>query len=129
MNELTVVYASNHAVPRLSASALADPWAVFVPETLSDALAETIFYVPHVVVIDGREGWLVDFAQHLASVTAPSPRGHDIVVWIGGRIEDAARFPAYVSAWIAPQDIDGDALAALVIEANAMRAHDTPMSA
>ncbi|MBK9123228.1 MAG: hypothetical protein IPM16_08920 [Chloroflexi bacterium] len=125
MNELTIVYASNNPVTRLSASALADQWAVFAPESLSDALAETIFYVPHVVVIDGREGWLPDFAAHLASVTAPSPRTHDIVVWIGGRAEDAARFPSHVTVWMAPYDIDGDALAALLIEANAMRTGGT----
>lgn len=121
MDELTIVYATNQPAPRLNTSAAADRWAVFTPESLSDALAETIFYVPHAVVIDGHEGWLSDFAEHLASVSAPSPRNQDIVVWIGGRREDAARFPSFFTVWVAPNDIEGDALADLLIEADALR--------
>lgn len=119
MTKLTIVYAGSNPETRLLHAASAQEWAIFVPESLADALAMTVFYVPHAVVIDGREDWLTEYAMHLASATGPGPRNHELVVLIGGKPEEAVKFPSFITVWTTAADITGEALADLLEQANA----------
>jgi hypothetical protein len=58
----------------------AQSWHIVQPETLLEAMAASVFYAPHAVVILGDTPWLHDAALNFATMTGPSARNRDILV-------------------------------------------------
>ncbi len=82
-NSLTIVYVSE-SEPRLMDWSEGEHWAIFPTENLPKAMAMSVFYAPHAVVVDGDAPWLDDVLNELISVTGPSARGRDVIIRIGG---------------------------------------------
>ena len=80
MTNLTILYATDDLTSRLHQTHAARGWEVFHPNSINEALAMSIYYTPHAVVIDGDSDWLNELVVNLASVTGPSARLKDIVV-------------------------------------------------
>ncbi|MCU0475623.1 MAG: hypothetical protein MUC99_05870, partial [Anaerolineae bacterium] len=74
------------------------------------AMAWSVFYAPHAVVIDGEAEWLDDALNELLSVTGPSARGRDVIVRVGGA-PFALNVPEFIDFVRLPLDVSGEALA------------------
>lgn len=111
-DSLTIVYVSE-AEPRLMAWRGGENWAIFPTDNMPRAMAMSVFYAPHAVIIDGDADWLDETLAELVSVSGPSARGRDVIIRVGGStlLPDAPDFIDLISL---PSDITPDALAAAV---------------
>lgn len=110
MNTLTILYATDELTSRLHETHAARNWEVFCPTDLNEALALSVFYTPHAIVVDGDSDWLNELTANLANVTGPSARMHDIVV----RLADTALnidVPDFITYVELPSDTTPDELA------------------
>lgn len=120
MTNLTVLYATDELTSRLHATRIARDWEVFHPTSINEALAMTVYYAPHAVVIDGDSDWLNELALNLTSMTGPSARLKDIVV----RLSDVPldlEIPDYIDFHELPAQTSAEELASVLHELNMQR--------
>lgn len=120
MTSLTVLHATDNMTSRLHAASGARHWDVFCPSSINEALALSVYYAPHAVVIDGDSEWLNELVLQLTAVTGPSARMHDIIV----RVADTpltVEVPEFISYHEVPASIAPDALAHLLAALNDQR--------
>ena len=108
-SSLTVVYVSE-SEPRLMDWSDGENWAIFPTENLPMAMAMSVFYAPHAVVVEGDAPWLDDVLAELISVTGASARGRDVIVRIGGTPHYGS-VPEFIDLIHLPCDISPKALA------------------
>lgn len=124
MTNLTVLYVTDALTSRLHDAEVAQNWELFCPASISEALAMTVFYTPHAIVVDGDSPWLNEFTEQLIHSTGPSARMHDIVV----RLADAPLMldiPNFMSFQNLPADTAPEALADTLITLDEERFSET----
>jgi len=108
INGLTIVYVSD-GEPRLMHWRGGENWAIFPTDNLPQAMAMSVFYAPHAVVIDGDAPWLDDALSELLSVTGASARGRDVIIRVGGT--PRTDVPPFIDLINLPYNITPEALA------------------
>ncbi|GEM_PF-1763280 len=108
-SSLTIVYVSEYE-PRLMSWSGGENWAIFPTDNLPKAMAMSVFYAPHAVVVEGDAPWLDDVLGELISVTGASARGRDVIVRIGGT-PYYGDVPEFINLIHLPGDVSPDALA------------------
>ncbi len=117
MTEQTIIALYiGHADDPTQARFAARGWHLIQPQSVYEALAQYIFYVPHVIIFDARTPDAELIFQHISTVTSTSPRHTDVMLVINNR-----------EAWlqtpqtILMQHLHTDALEAAIVAAMRQR--------